>query len=324
MKDRHFQVKIDETLSDKRTQRNGIPQGSVISCTIFKLAINSIVEGLPRDVRNSLFMDDFCLYISAKKLRQAERILNLVLKKLDRWTKKTGFKFSLDKTKAIIFFRDKRWLKEHVVELKLGAHIIPIVAKQKFLGIMLDKHLNFKAHTEYIKGKCRKALNLVKKLAHTSWGADRKTLKLIYKATTLAIVDYGCHIYGSATQPVLRKLDPVHNEGLRLATGAFRSSPTTSIQVESGEPPLALHRESVIMKSKLKFLQNNSPITNLFRQNDIYWKPNGQEDTAPYNIRANRLLRENEIEPEEPHLTNSPPAWKCKRANFCFNLISID
>ena len=226
-------------------------------------------------------MDDYCLYISARKIRQAERTLNLVLKKLNKWSKVTGFRFSIDKTKAIIFYKDRRWLKNHLVELKLGENIIPIVDKHKFLGVIFDKHLNFKAHIENTRNKCRKALNLMKKLAHTSWGSDRKTLKLIYKATVLAIIDYGCQVYGSATQPVLRRLDPIHNEGLRLSTGAFRSSPTVSIQVESGEPPLPLHRELVTKKSKLRLLQNHSPVNHLFNQADTYWKANGQEDTTP-------------------------------------------
>ena len=66
LSERHFQVKINDTLSNKHVQTNGIAQGSVLSCTLFKLAINSIVKDLPANVRNSLFMDDFCLYITAR------------------------------------------------------------------------------------------------------------------------------------------------------------------------------------------------------------------------------------------------------------------
>ena len=45
-------------------------------------------------------------------------------------------------------------------------------------------------------------------------------------------------------------LDPVQNDGLRLATFAFRSSPIASLHVESNILPLDLHRESLAVKSR--------------------------------------------------------------------------
>ena len=324
LNERSFQVKIEDELSNKHTQINGIAQGSVLSCTLFKIAIESIIKDLPRNIRKSLFMDDFCLYVSARRLRQAERILNIALRKLNSWSKKTGFKFSRDKTKAIIFYKDKRWMKNHEIQLKLGDNVIPVVDQHKFLGIILDKHLNFKAHVEYARSKCKKALNLVKKLSNSKWGADRKTLKLIYKATVIAILDYGCEVYGSATPPTLKRLEPIHNEGLRLITGAFRSSPAASLQVESGEPPLTLHREEAVMKSKIRLLHNNSTLNQLFNQRDIYWKIDGREDTAPFPTRANRLLAEADIDPIAPPKVDLPPAWQRERAQMCFALIDIE
>ena len=38
----------------------------------------------------------------------------------------------------------------------------------------------------------------------------------------------------------LRSLDPVHNQGIRLSTGAFRTSPTNSLYAESGELSLTI------------------------------------------------------------------------------------
>ena len=43
----------------------------------------------------------------------------------------------------------------------------------KFLGIIFDKKLTFVPHIKYVKAKCLKALNLIKVVANTDWGADR-------------------------------------------------------------------------------------------------------------------------------------------------------
>ena len=40
----------------------------------------------------------------------------------------------------------------------------------------IDRKLSFIPHIRYVKAKCLKALNLMKVLSNTSWGADRSTL----------------------------------------------------------------------------------------------------------------------------------------------------
>ena len=56
-------------------------------------------------------------------------------------------------------------------------------------------------------------------------------------------LDYGYIIYGSARKSYLQMLDPIHNQGLRLALGAFRTSPVASLYVEADEPSLYSRRE---------------------------------------------------------------------------------
>ena len=59
---------------------------------------------------------------------------------------------------------------------------IPVVEESKFLGILFDRKLSLIPHIKYLKAKCLKALNLLKVLSHTSWGADRTTLLKLYRS----------------------------------------------------------------------------------------------------------------------------------------------
>ncbi|KAF4526424.1 hypothetical protein B566_EDAN009238 [Ephemera danica] len=70
----------------------------------------------------------------------------------------------------------------------------------------------------------------------TNWGADRKVLLQLHKTLVRSIIDYGCPVYSSARESYLRTLDSIHSTGLRLATGAFRSTPTISLYVEAAKP----------------------------------------------------------------------------------------
>ncbi|GBL87506.1 hypothetical protein AVEN_165128-1 [Araneus ventricosus] len=65
----------------------------------------------------------------------------------------------------------------------------------------------------------------MKVLSNTSWEASRTSLLRVDRASILSKMDYGCVIYGSARQSVLKKLDPIHHSALRLCSGAFRTSP---------------------------------------------------------------------------------------------------
>ena len=132
-----------------------------------------------------------------------------------------------------------------------GSHI-PVVEESKFLGILFDKKLSFIPHIKYLKAKCLKALNLLKVLSHTSLGTDGTTLLKLYWSLVRSKLDYGCIIYGSARKSYLQMLDPIHNQGLRLALGAFRTSPVASLYVEADEPSLYSRREKLSLQYAIR------------------------------------------------------------------------
>ena len=47
-------------------------------------------------------------------------------------------------------------------------------------------------------------------------------------------------------------LDPIHNQGLMLALGAFRTSPVASLYVEADEPSLYLRREKLSLQYAIR------------------------------------------------------------------------
>ena len=93
------------------------------------------------------------------------------------------------------------------------------------MGIIFDRKLSFLPHLRYLKNKCAKALNLLRVVAHTSWGADQQTLLHLYRSLIRSKLDYGCVLYGFACGSYLQMLDPIQNHALRLCLGAFHTSP---------------------------------------------------------------------------------------------------
>ena len=168
--ERTFQTRIDSTYSDNFKLKEGIPQGSVLSGTLFAIAINNIVKSLPYGVNNNLFVDDFAINYSSNNLRHIQRILSTAINKIHNWSTSVSFKLAIEKTQGIIFFRDKRWLKNQNIELKINNLPIKFFENVKFLGLIFDQRLNFKAHVNYVKGRALKSLKYFEKIGPNNLG----------------------------------------------------------------------------------------------------------------------------------------------------------
>ena len=92
--------------------------------------------------------------------------------------------------------------------------------------------LAFKNHIQYLKTSCQKALDILRVVGHTDWGADRIVLLRLYRSLVHSKLDYGGIVYGLARRSILKQLDPIHHQGLRIALGAFRTSPARAARKE--------------------------------------------------------------------------------------------
>ncbi|KAL1447268.1 hypothetical protein WDU94_010910 [Cyamophila willieti] len=108
--------------------------------------------------------------------------------------------------------------------------------------------MNWRLHINHLRNRGLNALNALKMVCNKMYGVRRDKLLSFYKSYVLPIFDYGCAIYGSAKENSLNRLNPVHNAGIRIATGALRSSPVSSLYVESGISPLSLRRDKLSMR----------------------------------------------------------------------------
>ena len=180
LEDRTIQVRVGSTLSDLYDQEQGVPQGSILSTTLFNIKINNIVTCLNSKTDGSLYVDDFGICYRSKNMRTIERHLQQCINRIEDWATNNGFKFSKSKTQCVHFCKLRRIHNDPV--LYLYGSPIPVVEHSKFLGVIFDRKLSFNPHIRYVKAKCLKALNLMKVLSNTSWGADRSTLLYLYRS----------------------------------------------------------------------------------------------------------------------------------------------
>ena len=83
----------------------------------------------------------------------------------------------------------------------------------KFLLLVCNLRLTFRAHVKYLKTVYDKALNVLRIADHNYSGADKVVLLGLYRALLRSRLDYGCIAYGCASRSVLRTLDAVQHAG---------------------------------------------------------------------------------------------------------------
>ena len=95
--------------------------------------------------------------------------------------------------------------------LRLGDAVLPFVNSTKFHGLVFDRALTWRQHICSLRTRCNCALNVLRMLIRTSWGADRVTLLWLHRALVRSILGYGTIVYGYASTTNLRALDTVHH-----------------------------------------------------------------------------------------------------------------
>lgn len=94
---RTFRVRVGNTLSRISIQVNDVPQGAVLSVTLFAVKINSLCKVVPPAISCWLFVDGFQISLSSCNLSRSERQLQLIMNRMTKWADENGFKFSSEK-----------------------------------------------------------------------------------------------------------------------------------------------------------------------------------------------------------------------------------
>ena len=123
----------------------GVPQGSILSVTLFRLKINSLADVLKNDMQGSLYVNDFVLCYKSKNMNSVERQLQLCLQRIQNWADKNGFRFSKTKTTCVHFCSKRKLHDDPCLQLD-GNQIKFVVKEATFLGVIFDSKLSFVPH----------------------------------------------------------------------------------------------------------------------------------------------------------------------------------
>ena len=315
--DRFIKVRVGNAFSKPFVQEEGVPQGSVLSVTLFSVAINNILQEVTPPVKCSLYVDDLALYCTGYDAASTCQYLQRSINAVTKWADENGFRFSSSKTVAVRFARCRR--AEEIPTLTLKGNILTYEKEVKFLGMIFDQKLTWASHIASLKKKVKNSLNILKVVSGFSWGADKRSLLKLYDSICRAKLDYGCQLYSSACVTSLKQLDVVHNMGLRICSGAFKTSPIESIYVDTDHLPLDLRREELGLRylMRVKSAPKN-PSLQVLKETDPQ-RFRGTRSSKPLQIRLNEEVRDNDLKSQKVEKVDHPanPPWLVPEASVC-------
>ena len=99
-------------------------------------------------------------------------------------------------------------------------------------------------HSGYVAERVSSRNNILKVLAGTSWGQQKETLLMTYKAVGRSIINYASPVWSTNLRDTnYRNIQYTQNEALRIATGCHKMSSVDHLHVEAKMLKVSEHSE---------------------------------------------------------------------------------
>jgi hypothetical protein len=190
-------LRFDDHMSDPLRLDNGIGQGDPLSMVLYQF-YNADILGIPRESYKAAeaYVDDTILIATAKTFTDAHAILDDMMTRpngMIAWSKSHNSPIEYSKL-ALIDFVHHGVKKAHPLFVIQGM-VIDLVPNAKYLGIMLDQHLNWAPQLAYVRSKGTKWTSQIKWLTKPPWGLMPKGACKLYTSVALPRVLYGINVW---------------------------------------------------------------------------------------------------------------------------------
>lgn len=235
LSDRSQSVVIDNHKSEELPIQYGVPQGSILGPTLFLVYINSLCNLNVTNAKIVSYADDTAITFSANTWTELQTVAQDGFNTITKWLLSHTLTLNATKTNFVIFSISNT--TQSSISISLKAHSCSIqnqcqcpdlnsVEKIKYLGILLDKNLNFKTHISTLTNRIRKLIYIFKTLRHV---ANPAIIRNVYFALCQSVLTYCISCWGGAAKTTLKPLEIAHRAILKVATFRPIRFPTTEL-----------------------------------------------------------------------------------------------
>ena len=309
LRDRRACVELNGTRSGERIYRAGLPQGSVLSPTLFLLwsaPLATALRSLPGTTPFQ-FADDTSTLCAGNTIAVARDRAQLAADTLVKWARDNKMEVAGQKTQLLVLSQNHR--DAVGCHIRVAGQLVEGGAELKLLGVTLDRTLGFGPHCRNLRRRVRPRAAQLRRLTGRSWGLQEQQLRAVANGYVRGAIEHAAAAWLPATSPTnVELLEREMRAAARIVTGCIRSAPHHGVMAEAGILPVAARRTALAARmlakatalppeDPLRLLAVADPPCRLRRVTG--WRQLGRE--------VWRMLR---VEPPtEPLLPERPPPW---------------
>ena len=240
---RQASVSWGGTKSKTRMFPNGVPQGAVLSPTLFNIFMADLPTPTHPAVSIASYADDLTIVSQHYKVDVAAENLQGYIHQLEDWLTLNRMEVSAQKSSITLLTPHTGEFRQEPV-ITLGGAVVPVNPTTKVLGVTVDRGMTFRPHTRDVNARAKPRLNVMKALSSTTFGHQKEAQAQLFKAIHQAgagvcrpglVLRLGPHPH--ARTPTHSKRSPPHRDGLRPINP--NSPPACG---DLGAPPQGAHR----------------------------------------------------------------------------------
>ena len=177
------------------------------------------------------FADDTFIIYNSKKAKTIETVINTELKEVIKWLRLNKLSLNAGKTELIFFHSKKHSIDYEKVYIYFNGVRLNPVDHIKYLGMYIDKFLNWNQHVNNLSKQLSRANGVLSKLRYN---ASLDICLQVYYAIFFSYLIYGCNLWGLTTEENICKIEILQKKCIRIMTFAPFNSHTNDLFIELG------------------------------------------------------------------------------------------
>lgn len=214
LKGRSFQVNVNGALSAIHGIPCGVPQGSVLSPTLYNIFTADVlmIDG----VSYAFFADDTGFFATDNDPKIVTIKLQAAQNRLEEFQQKWRIKINPSKTQAIFFTRRRAPKYLPSSKVKVCGLEVDWSKEAKYLGLALDTGLRYDKHIDQTLKKCKNLTKALYSLVNRRSRLQLHNKLLLYKCVFRAVLTYGSPTWKTCAATHRKKLQRMQNKLLKM------------------------------------------------------------------------------------------------------------